>query len=276
MATHTDKHVHPILLEIMWHCVWWLGCVSLTYLIMVVFGIIAKFRKLSLSESLPVVNYVTGINLAWGIAFIVVAVVDGLRSDWPQPAAQWFMWTTCALYLLVGTCYAVNTLDTLVGNKVSQKAEGALNQLILFSYIIIVGLGMYSVFLPALGIIEVAFASKRTLRVEVIITVIHQLGMLCMGIGMMLTSSQLAKARFRRSRSRGSMMASSVQDLKRTGHRRGMLSSVMLHGLAESKNDLKSPDAGVRRSMQQFGVVKSDQEQNRHHLVGPNKAISGI
>uniref|UniRef100_A0A7S4E0E8 Uncharacterized protein n=2 Tax=Lotharella globosa TaxID=91324 RepID=A0A7S4E0E8_9EUKA len=191
----------------LWHIVWLFGCFALTYFIMVILNVLTRVRKVSLSKALPVSKYVTSINLVWACVFIVLSIVDGLSPSWPHPAVQWFVWMLCALYLLGGTTYSVFTLRRIMGKatpSTTGKMNNTMDMLVLFSYAIIAGLAAYSMFLPALGILRAAFPESNDLLAESIITVFHQVGMLCMGLGMQFGTTQITGFRTNNSKSENS------------------------------------------------------------------------
>eukprot|EP00471_Norrisiella_sphaerica_P011278 CAMPEP_0184493068 /NCGR_PEP_ID=MMETSP0113_2-20130426/25025_1 /TAXON_ID=91329 /ORGANISM="Norrisiella sphaerica, Strain BC52" /LENGTH=245 /DNA_ID=CAMNT_0026878193 /DNA_START=839 /DNA_END=1576 /DNA_ORIENTATION=- len=82
----------------------------------------------------------------------------------------------------------------------------------IFAYAIIIGLSAYSLFLPALGILRLAFGAEDSLLAETIITVFHQTGMLCMGLGMQFGTSQI-KGTFLNSKESRSELASNQTGL---------------------------------------------------------------
>ncbi len=82
----------------------------------------------------------------------------------------------------------VNDAKTRRKSRAVSRAtpRGVTRTLRLFTMGIIVGLAAYSLFLLSLAVLSLAFNGSRTLTSEVLITVAHQTGMLCMGIGMQI------------------------------------------------------------------------------------------
>jgi len=205
LTTHTDEDVHPIVLEMLWHVVWLCGCFALTYFITVILNVLSRVSGMSLKTAIPVSQYVTCLNLGWALVFVVLSIADGLNPGWPRPGVQWLVWMFCAIYLFAGTCYAVFKLDKLIGktntkkapsmttNRNVQKTSNMMNLLRMFSWAIILGLGAYSLFLPCLAILRLAFAEENDVFAETIITAFHQVGMLCMGLGMQFGTSKISE-----------------------------------------------------------------------------------
>jgi len=122
LATHMDRWVHPIFLELSWHSVWLIPANSITYYVFIILEIsrngMKKYRSGRRSgEKITAVV----VNSTWVIGFFIVSVLDGLSKNWPRPATQWYsnyilipplttieyiynlryMWTTYSMYGLV-------------------------------------------------------------------------------------------------------------------------------------------------------------------------------
>ena len=121
LCMHLDKHIPPVVLEMLWHSCWLWGCAALTLFMVklsVAAGNIRRMGKITRRASLVDVvgkvgtclctegcskrfNSTIPISTFWCIVFIVLSIVDGLRSNWPQQGVQWFVWASCSLYLMV-------------------------------------------------------------------------------------------------------------------------------------------------------------------------------
>jgi len=193
LAAHLDKRIHPIILEILWHSVWLCGCYALTYFVAALLNVLANMKKLKIS-GIPVQKIATISNIFWGLVFLVFSIVNGLSSSWPSPEIQWFAWTACALYLCAGAWYSLRKFQTIQNKAKSRRARRMslesrttkLSKLLpilnIFTNAVIIGLVLYTAFLPVIGILRLL--NKTSLLVETILTVMAQSGMLCMGFGM--------------------------------------------------------------------------------------------
>jgi len=110
LATHTDKYVHPIILELLWHSVWLFGCFALTHFTMIILNCWYEIKRLKIGGGIPVRAFIWTSNGFWGAAFVLLSVVDGLSSSWPNAAVQWFVWMACAIYLDISISYVVSRL----------------------------------------------------------------------------------------------------------------------------------------------------------------------
>jgi len=193
LASHSDVNVPPIIMEMLWHIVWLSGCFALTYFVVVISNAVLSIIGRTVDMRIPVAHIVTVVNIMWACIFFYLSIRDGMDDGWPMATnnIQWFVWMVCATYLFSGVLCGVRKLGNLI---IEYEAEDKIQigvHLRSFSYAIIAGLGLYSALLLALAVITTFYRDSITLTAEIIITCFHQIGMLCMGIGMQLGISTL-------------------------------------------------------------------------------------
>jgi len=183
LATHTDVDVHPIVLEMLWHVVWMLGCFSLSYFLIVSMKTISTMTGRR-GNSFEVTHFVNAMNVVWVSVFILLSILDGLSSDWPRPHIQWFVWTCVMVYFLFGSVWGWFQMRQLPNAR--QSMQKMLLVMKIFLVLISSGLLVYTVFLPIIGVLRGFYPDTYTLTAEVVITSIAQSAFLCMGIGMQI------------------------------------------------------------------------------------------
>lgn len=123
LCLHFDKHLPPVVMEILWHSCWLLGCIALTLFMVKLSGAayyiqnIGNSRRKGSMVSKKVIlpnpftwcteklvkrlNSTIPLSVFWCTVFLALSIYDGLRPNWPQPGVQWLVWAVCTAYLLV-------------------------------------------------------------------------------------------------------------------------------------------------------------------------------